>query len=334
MPKVSVIIPVYNAEKYLHRCLDSIINAQIAEIKNEIILIDDGSIDQSLNICKEYALRYSNVKVFSQLNQGPSVARNLGIEKSNGEYLTFVDSDDYVEKEYFQILNESINKFENQDILVFNYYRTSETKKSIHKPYENFNSILNHDDILELFKNTHDNWFLPFPVNKLYKKELLNKNKTLFDENMRIGEDTILNMKLFFQASSVVFIDKPIYNYYNNPHSVTNQLYKSDYLEAKELRFLKALEFYKSQPELNQKIYFEDLARANIERMYFDLLSNILVNKELNFIHEIKKLRNSELINFGFKHYPIRNVEGLKRKISLFLLKNRMFTLMKTLYKR
>ena len=98
---ISTIIPVYNAEKFLCKCLDSLLNAQISEVTNEIILIDDGSTDNSLEICKDYESNHNNIKVFSQKNQGPSVARNVGLNKALGDWITFVDSDDWVDQKYF-----------------------------------------------------------------------------------------------------------------------------------------------------------------------------------------------------------------------------------------
>lgn len=331
---ISTIIPIFNSSDYLERCINSLLAAQIDNVDNEILLINDGSTDTSGEICNSYASKNNQIKVFHVKNAGVSAARNLGLLHAKGEWVSFVDSDDFVEDDYFKVLDQSIKEYNDQDILVFNYYRTTDKNKTLHIPCENIKGVLNHDATLKLFENTHENWFLPFPVNKLYRRELIVQHEISFDEGMRIGEDTVFNMNLFFKAESIAFIDEAIYNYFSNPKSVTNQTYKSDYLKAKELRFLKALEFYESESELNKKIYFKDLGRANIERMYFDLLGNIFANKNLNFIQEIKILRNSELMKFGFKYYPIRNVEGLKRKTSTFLLKHRFYSLLKIAYKK
>ena len=95
MPQVSVIIPIYNSEKYLHECLDSVINQTYKDI--EIILVDDGSTDKSSSICDEYAKKDERIKVFHTSNNGPSHARNIGIDNATGEYIVFQDSDDYIE---------------------------------------------------------------------------------------------------------------------------------------------------------------------------------------------------------------------------------------------
>ena len=116
MTKISIIVPVYNVEKYLKECLDSLINQTLEDI--EIICINDGSTDNSLAILEEYQKKDSRIKVFSQRNQGVSAARNLGIEKATGEYLTFLDSDDRLELNTCEILyKETIAK--NSDFLFF-----------------------------------------------------------------------------------------------------------------------------------------------------------------------------------------------------------------------
>ena len=116
MTKISIIVPVYNVEKYLKECLDSLINQTLEDI--EIICINDGSTDNSLAILEEYQKKDSRIKVFSQKNQGVSAARNLGIEKATGEYLTFLDSDDRLELNTCEILyKETIAK--NSDFLFF-----------------------------------------------------------------------------------------------------------------------------------------------------------------------------------------------------------------------
>src|SRR5690606_6896683 len=102
MPKVSVIIPVYNAEKYLKRCLESFINSLIDELEVEIILANNGSSDTSLDICRDFKTKYDYIKIFDQENKGPSAARNLGLQNATGDWIVFVDSDDYVSETFIE----------------------------------------------------------------------------------------------------------------------------------------------------------------------------------------------------------------------------------------
>ena len=108
MPKVSVIVPVYNTEKYLERCIDSIISQSFKDF--ELILINDGSKDKSLSIMKEYAKKDKRIKVFDQNNKGPAITRNFGINKSKAKYVMFIDSDDYIDDNYIQDYYNAISK--------------------------------------------------------------------------------------------------------------------------------------------------------------------------------------------------------------------------------
>lgn len=119
MPKVSVIIPVYNAEKYLRKCLDSVLAQSFADF--EVLLINDGSTDGSGKICDDYAQKDARVKVFHKENGGVSSARNLGLDNATGDWIVFVDSDDYVEKNYFEVINNNLSQ--EIDVLVFSYWK-------------------------------------------------------------------------------------------------------------------------------------------------------------------------------------------------------------------
>ena len=138
-PKFSIIIPVYNAEKYLPKCIDSLIKQTFK--KFEIICINDGSSDKSLNILKRYATNDTRIKIFTQKNSGPAVARNLGLEKAQGKYLWFIDADDWIEEKACEILNNIINK-NSPDITIFasNVYNT-QSKEFIHDKNRSLNFL-------------------------------------------------------------------------------------------------------------------------------------------------------------------------------------------------
>ena len=121
--KISVVIPVFNAKNYLKRCIDSILNQEFTNF--EIICIDDGSKDNSLELLNEYANRDKRITVISQYNQGQGIARNKGIFKASGEYLIFVDPDDYIESSYFKTIISYFDKFDDE-VLVFNHFYEEE----------------------------------------------------------------------------------------------------------------------------------------------------------------------------------------------------------------
>ena len=181
---ISIIVPVYNASPYLHRCIDSLINQTIGNI--EIILIDDGSKDNSLSICKEYATRDKRVIVIEQENNGVSVARNKGIEYSNGEFILLLDSDDWLALNTVEILlNEQ--QIYNADCVVFGFNQTS---GNIWAPNKNitYHSSIELKKEFPYWLNTE---LLSSSVNKLYKKELI---KRLYPVGMAFGEDLLFSL--------------------------------------------------------------------------------------------------------------------------------------------
>ncbi|WP_271393615.1 glycosyltransferase family 2 protein [Aequorivita sinensis] len=329
--KISVIIPVYNASKFLDKCINSLLQAQIEEVANEIILVDDGSTDNSLQICEMYANSHKNIKVYSQENQGPSVARNLGIEKALGNYITFVDSDDYVEKDYLKEIYSVISTYPSVDIFVFGYFKVENNIKTEFFSFSKFNEIIENKGIKKLLLNTVEYNFLLFPVNKIYRKSLI-MNSGLFPTNLRLGEDPIFNLKQFYNASNLVFINKSIYNYFYNINSVTSKKYKPNLINQMSDHFKTKLKFYESKPDLNNKFYFRDIARVNLEKTFYSFLQNILANPDSNFINELKNIRELELIKFGFKYGQLKDLSNMKQRLTLWLFKHRRYKILKLIY--
>ncbi len=329
---ISTIIPVYNASEFLERCLNSILKAQLVEVKNEIVLINDGSTDNSLEICYKYKDANANIEVLDQQNQGPSAARNLGLKNSSGDYITFVDSDDYVEDNYFNVLINSIQKYNNVDIIIYGYFKKSKNSKNINYPYFEFDKCFEHKDILHLLKNTVNNTYLLFPHNKVYKRTLFD-NGIRFDNKLRLGEDAIFNLETFYYSNSIIFVKKAIYNYFDNIDSITNQKYKPYLYDSMEYHFKRKLAFYKSKNDLNQKVYLNDIAKVNLEKTFYSFLSNILANKDLNFTQELKKIKKLELIKFSYKHMKLTQIRSLKSKIVFLLFKYDQYKLLDLMYK-
>lgn len=179
MEKVSIIIPAYNAQNYIKRCLESIIAVEYEN--KEIIVIDDGSSDQTGMICDKYAEKYKEIKVLHKENGGVSSARNLGLDNATGEYIFFVDSDDYVSKD----LVENLCAKEDEDFVQGNC-RVLQS--------ENLSEIMTYQEIFEDFALY---WFESNPTfvwGNCYKREIIEKNQLRFDENVKIGEDGRFNI--------------------------------------------------------------------------------------------------------------------------------------------
>ncbi len=214
-PLVSVIIPVYNVEEYLHECVDSIL--QQTYPNTEIILVDDQSTDNSGRICDEYASRYSNIKVIHKENGGASSARNVGLESSQGQFIMFADSDDFMDKEMIEEL-VALQKSTQAEVVGCEFLKySSETKTDM---------VMQHDlqpihpytplQIIRLmFEYTMD----CAPWNKLYDRATIGDLR--FIEGIT-NEDMVFLFQLYLKCNSIVYMNKAFYHYRSNPNSVTS----------------------------------------------------------------------------------------------------------------
>lgn len=248
-PLISVIIPVYNVEKYLHRCLDSVIAQTYQNL--EIICVDDGSIDESGRICDQYAVRDARIKVIHQENQGLSAARNRGLDAAEGEYIAFVDSDDYIlEDMYKKMLDKLLNY--NVDLCVCQWqYEFSDGRQVVKK--KNIDpTIYGRKTSLEfarfLYRGNYENGVVVAAWNKLYRRALL--DKICFEG--RIHEDDAFNGRIMAKNISVYVMEDQFYVYAQNGDSLTNKPFS-----ANKFFFLDALaerrELFKSDAFIRQE---------------------------------------------------------------------------------
>lgn len=218
---ISIIVPVYNVAQYLRACINSIINQTYRDI--EIILIDDGSTDNSGDICEEYRRSDERVIVIHQKNAGLSVARNVGIKRSTGTYITFIDSDDYISPDYIEKLYIALHHY-TVDIVICDLKKVPEKIEFSDVDYninKNYKSILlnNCQVIEEVYKPLyHGVDFVSCA--KLYKKDLFKSNKIEFPVG-RIHEDAFTTYKLLYAAEKIVYIDIPMYFYRIREGSIT-----------------------------------------------------------------------------------------------------------------
>lgn len=202
-PKVSIIVPIYNASRFLERCVDSLINQTIEDI--EIILVDDGSVDSSLSICQEKAAVDKRITVVSQKNRGVSVARNKGIAVSQGEFLILLDSDDWLDINTVRLLLEEQKKHD-VDCVIFGFNQTCGT---IWAPKENkiYNTL---DELKTDFSYWLNTELLSSSVNKLYRRTLI---KEYYPEDMSFGEDLLFCLNYLERCNRVSFITNPLYQH-------------------------------------------------------------------------------------------------------------------------
>ena len=218
--KITVIVPVYNVENYLNKCLDSLINQTYKNL--EIIVINDGSTDNSGEICQEYAQKDNRIIYVEQENGGLSDARNAGLERMTGSYVTFVDSDDWVEPNYVEVLHNKLIGYQ-ADIAIGNYYSYNEDEAMyyFHVNSESYYEKLY--DNISIFENLYDakqmkSFSLISAWGKLYKAELFDYIR--FDKG-KLGEDGYINQKLYLLVQKVIYINQGLYAYRQRSGSIT-----------------------------------------------------------------------------------------------------------------
>lgn len=235
-PKVSIIVPVYNVEKFLDRCLNSLINQTLKEI--EIICINDGSVDNSLQILEKFAKQDDRITILNQKNSGQSTARNRGIDKASGIYLGFVDSDDWVDLNYFEKLYTSAEKY-NCDMAVSGIIRLHKWNKKFHLKFEEEKVTDNTDEKFEICDVPE----LSYVWNKIYKRESFMSKNLRFEEGI-FFEDVIMTPKILYSLGKLITVPDTYYYYWRNPNStVTKRTDKvnndSIYAHNKAMEFIK-----------------------------------------------------------------------------------------------
>lgn len=222
-PTISIIVPVYNTGKYLHRCIDSIIAQTFTDW--ECLLIDDGSTDDSSNICDEYANNDSRIKVFHKENGGVASARQLGTDKASGHFSIHVDADDRIDKEMLQLMYDKAIK-SNADIVISDYF--DEKNKSLgRKSHNNWNDNCS---ALDVSKAIVSNKMIGTLWNKLIRHNLYKKFNVSYIRGINYCEDVLILVQILLHPVKIVFLRKAFY-YYNkeNPTSITTNYTKETF---------------------------------------------------------------------------------------------------------
>lgn len=293
MKKVSVIIPVYNVENYLRKCLDSLVNQRLKDI--EIIVVNDGTTDNSQEIINEYVKKYPK-KVVSiiQENGGQGAARNTGLLHAKGEYIGYVDSDDYVEENMYEELYKKA-KEEDSDIVICG--------NNVVK--ENYELFSKEDVDKEFLLGKMAVW------NKIYKKNIIVDNKIQFRSKVWY-EDLDFTMKVYFSSKKISYVDKPLYNYLLREGSTMNNNNIKRNLELIEA-FDSLIDYCK-----DKKIY--NKAKDEIEFLCIYHMYIFATTRVLNTNNKYKD--KIEIIN-KFKNYINSNFPNFKQNKYLYLLPKR-----------
>lgn len=307
--KISVIIPVYNTEKFLERCLNSVIKQTLKEI--EIIVVNDGSRDNSLEIIKKFKEEDNRIVLLNEQNGGSSFARNKGLETAKGKYFYFIDSDDYLEED--TMFEELYNKCENDnlDIVVFDYYNDFGNRKEYIKNIEiSDNILINKEEYIKDLIN--GKWGISI-WGKLIKKELFKDKKIIFPENIFMGEDLLTSLKLVFFSKKIGKVNKAFYNYVQHENQGTKITKKEKayedlfYLYMEIEKFLKKQNiFFKYKNVFYSRIF--QMCRTMLKeeykntKVYIELKKYLLENKkEIFSSYEYKKMGIGAKIKFHLR---------------------------------
>lgn len=278
MAKISVIVPVYNSANYLKVCLDSLINQKFKDI--EIVIVNDGSTDISEEIIKDYMKKNDNIYLYSITNHGQSYARNYGLSKASGEYISFVDSDDYIGLNLYFDVNKVLKK-NKYDIVLFGYCAVDTNQKILFSKNYDFANKTEVSDVEYLMAD-------PCPWNKIYKKSFLDKINFKFPEGI-IYEDYCYIPTLVKYDPSIGYVDKSLYYYvYSGNSTMRNVEYKKKYEDifvATELLY-NSFVGTKYEKEIEFLIYYHFLYEGALnfyKFKKFDMIDKIAVFMKKNY---------------------------------------------------
>lgn len=318
--KLSIIVPVYGVEKYIDKCLNSLVKQSLKEI--EIIVVNDGTKDNSQKIIDKYVKKYPDkIKSYIKENGGQGSARNYGLKKATGEYIGYVDSDDFVEKDMYKKLYNKA-KENNYDIVVCGNYNVSEDyqNKNIDAFINNYNT-----DLENIFFGKMAVW------NKIYKRDILIKNKLEFKEKVWY-EDLAFTLKAIMNSNTFAFIDEPLYDYLIREGSTMNNSNVK-----RNLEILEAFNDILSYIQHNKKEeYFSKIEFLAIDHIYISAIVRVL---KAEADDKVKRETINKLIDYMNKKFPnyknnkYINTLSKNRKIIYKLINIKMYGLINLIFK-
>lgn len=316
---ISIIVPVYNTSAYLEKMIDSIISQTYHNW--ELLLIDDGSTDNSLEICKGYSQKYNNIFIFHQKNSGPSSARNLGIDNAKGDYICFVDSDDWVDSDYLEIF---INNIDENTLVIQDYKRIINDGQKIIRNVENYQNIeFNLPKDLNNFIKDKKN-LVGGPCNKIFNREILLNNNLKFHNKITMCEDEVFYYKYLTLIERVVFVEQDPYNYVGRHGSLTskNAKFESEFLYCSECN-----KFYHYILSSHSTSDSKEFFIKNFSKRFNQLLRIIIYwegkyskEEKISFLKKMHKEYSNSL--------KYLKGDTFLKKIDYFLFKNKLFNIL------
>lgn len=328
--KISVVVPVYNTEKYLAICVESLITQTIKPF--EIILVDDGSIDRSLEICKSYEQHFNYIKVYHKENEGLGLTRNYGMDRANGDFVLFVDADDYLDIDFIEQMQEKYMLY-GYDTCKTCFVRVNDKGEKTDSNVVSKETIFKVDEIKSelvprlIGSSPKENDAIPMSTCcTLYSLELIRKNNIRFvSEREWISEDIIFNLEYYRFARLVCLSDYIGYNYRINNNSLSTR-----YLED---RFEKCIKIVNEEKKILLEIGIWDMCQKRLSKQFFiyTKMSILQLNKsglsKKEVLSKLKSICNEDFLHNMIEEYPIQEL-GIKQRIFIHLIKNRLYILL------
>lgn len=315
MAKYSVIVPVFNAERTLNRCLDSIM--QQTYTNWELLLIDDGSSDNSFSICSDYSKRDIRIRVFRQENGGPSSARNIGLEQAMGEWICFVDSDDFISKDYLKEMDCVIRQWQELEIIFLGFHKLGLNGEIIDTVIPEDNGYKG----VELAAYLSKQGVFGFTWIKIFRKDKIRDIR--FHEDLNLFEDEVFTCEVMQQCRETFVLRKALYNYVCSEESLMRKIYEDycrkcdevylawkkllttqnewkeygNYLESRANFFVSRCRYYGLENNVNLKSYFSSLKKTTFfeEHTYVTHMDKLIISDRYVQIWLEKKKYNIKL---------------------------------------
>lgn len=325
---VSIIVPVYKKEKYLERCMKSLLNQTLTNI--EIILVDDGSPDACPELCEAYAKQDQRVKVIHKKNEGLGYARNQGLESAKGEFVAFVDSDDYVTLDMYQTLYTYAVKY-HLDTVISGFFRvlyngTTLTRLEVEKPIFYQGRDEAKTLVLSMLgsvpKCKKDYTYEMSVWRGLYARDIINKYRVRFpSEREYISEDILFHFDYFIYAKNIAVVPHALYYYCENEVSLT-QVYRADRFDKNKILYQKIVsELRNKKFNSEAKQYADRMLLARIRGIISQMIRQMKVAGFQVMKKEIKAIIQDELTQTIMIHYPVRLLP-IKQRVFLFACKH------------
>ncbi|MDA1476480.1 glycosyltransferase [Bacillus changyiensis] len=331
-PFVSIIVPMYNVENYIEECVDSLLKQTLKNI--EIILVDDGSPDRSGEIARQYCEKDKRVKVIHKKNGGLSSARNAGLKAATGDYIGFVDGDDFVADVMFNEMYITA-KQDDLDIVMCGYYKHSDKGGQYFPPTLPKDRVLLRQDLKQELKRAHETQFIWYVWRNLYRRELLRDNELYFCEDIRFAEDSPFNLYAFYAAKRVKAIDAGYYMYRWNPQSLTEVPYKP-YMDENLIRQYRAKKRFYETFQLVEECE-EDLQTYICKHQIPMLIANACAGQKPSkqIRRHIKEILTYPMVQSSLKKTSIQNDKLLSgQRLVLLLCKLNVPIMLEFFFKR